>query len=105
MATLTINSPSSDVADRRHATQDLEVIVPARSTPAAKRSIGQVLWIGVPLTMVSVCAATIIMFLVGGTPLGEAIGYGTYLAVWVGGGFGVMISGAYYNHVHDGLEG
>jgi hypothetical protein len=105
MATLTLNSPTIDVADKRHATSEREAVASAESKSAAERSLGQVLWIGIPLTMVAVCVATILMFVVSGTPLGEAIGYGTYLAFWVGGGFGAMISGAYYNHVNDGLDG
>ncbi len=84
-------------------TVEAQPVSTSAETPQEQRTIGQVLWIGVPLTMVAVFAVTAILFLIGGTPLGESVGYGVYLAFWIGGGFGMMISGAYFNHVNHGV--
>ena len=105
MATFTIAPPTNDLSEPARAAQNYYATAPDAVTPTSRRSLGETLWIGVPLTMVAVCLLTVIMFLAGGIPLGEAFGYGAYLAVWIGGGFGVILTGAYYNHIHDGLEG
>ena len=46
-----------------------------------------------PLAFTSLVAA----FVIGGTPVGEAVGYGAYLAFWIGGGFGAILSGAVWS--------
>ena len=75
---------------------------PVQTAPRAAKGIGQIVRIGIPLTVLAVFATVTAAFAFGGTPLGEAIGYGAYLAFWIGGGFGLIASGAYYSHVtHD----
>jgi hypothetical protein len=60
-------------------------------------SVGDTLKVVLPTTVLVVLLGSIAAFVIGGTPVGEAIGYGAYLAFWIGGGFGAILSGAVWS--------
>ena len=60
-------------------------------------SVGDTLKVVLPTTVLVVFVGIIAAFVIGGTPVGEAVGYGAYLAFWIGGGFGAILSGAVWS--------
>lgn len=82
-------------------TEQERAVVTAEPTPvveaAEEPSVGDTLKVVLPTTVLVVFVGIIAAFVIGGTPVGEAVGYGAYLAFWIGGGFGAILSGAVWS--------
>lgn len=102
MSTFTVPQPSQLRAPKTRA-DEKPVVAPVETAPVAHKSIQEILKITIPLTMLATFVGTVLFVVLAGGLLGEAVGYGAYMAFWIGGGFGAILSGAYYNHVTGGL--
>ena len=65
--------------------------------PAAPASPARAFAIVMPSTILVVFAGVFFGFLAGGTPAGESLAYAAYLAFWLGGGFGAILSGSIWS--------
>lgn len=97
-ATLALQpKPKTEQAPESVAAPTVETVDAVDETSIA-RSIAIVL----PTTMLVVFLGVIAAFVIGGTPVGEAVGYGAYLSFWIGGGFGAILSGSIWSQKAGG---
>ena len=85
----------------KHTTEPTPVV---ESTPAveAVETVGtsspaRAFAVVMPSTILVVFAGVFAAFVATGTPAGESVAYAAYLAFWLGGGFGAILSGSIWS--------